>query len=74
MSARIDDDTLLFAATWLEEYEGAPDDEAVVKARAAAAWLRDQVTARHMRRLCRAAGVPVAALRKRMATIAKADA
>lgn len=46
MSARVTADDLLFAADWIEAYDGAPDDANNAAAARVGAWLRAEVARR----------------------------
>lgn len=55
---------LTLAAEWLDENEGGGEESAACAA--VARWLREEAQARMVRGEARKAGVPVAALRKKM--------
>lgn len=63
-------DDLRFAAEWLRSYDDEHDGGEQTKvAEAVAAWLDAQADAKELRDAAREHGVPVAGLRKRLASI-----
>lgn len=59
-------DQMRLAAMWLRHNEADPGTEERDSCQAVAAWLEGQADARDLRETCRAAGVPVAKVRKRI--------
>lgn len=59
-------DQMRLAALWLLNNEG--DGEELESCQRVAAWLEKQADAKEQRHICRAAKVPVAALRARLST------
>ena len=66
-------DDLRFAAEWLRQYDDEHDGgQDTARCARIAEWLDDQADAMTLRNVAKQAGVPVAALRDKLAAIAKA--
>jgi arsenate reductase-like glutaredoxin family protein len=70
MAAKPSADDMRLAASWLDEYEDSPEGDACKRV---AEWLAEQADAKELRDAAREHGVPVKALRKKIAAQFSAD-
>lgn len=69
MARKPSPEDMCLAAEWLLEYEPAPDDEAGPAMRRVAEWLEAEAAAEELRQQAKAAGIPMAAVRRQMRKI-----